>query len=201
MIILHGENTVQSRARLATSLQVARDQKKNVQRLEAKHLDIALLEMALGNENLFGEEKIVVIEELHSLPKSKRKDELIDFLAASNFPDILLWEKRQLTPTMLKKFPWARADEFKLTNALFKWLDAFQQKNSVSLLDDAIQSDCDFMCLTMLVRQIRLLIQAKTDGNIAGAPFMIAKLKKQASAFSLPQLLQLHHKLLEATKK
>jgi DNA polymerase III delta subunit len=49
----------------------------------------------------------------------------------------------------------------------------------------------------MLARQIRLLIQAKDGGAIAGPPFMVTKLKQQASGFSLAQLLTLHNQLVE----
>lgn len=202
MIILHGENTTQSRNRLVEILQEARAQHKNITRVDAKQLELRALEVLLGSENLFGETRLLIFDELHSLPKSKRKDELITMLGAATGQDIVLWEKRQLAPTMLKKFSGARAEEFKLTNALFKWLDSLSGDRQsapqmLKLLGQAILSDGDFMCFTMLIRQIRLLIIAKDGGKIAGAPFMIAKLKKQSSVFSIEQLLRLHHKLLE----
>jgi hypothetical protein len=104
---------------------------------------------------------------------------------------------------MLKKFPSARAEQFKLSSALFSWLDSIsggknsvQTKKMLDMFQKAWQSDGDFMCFSMFIRQIRLLIQAK-EGNFASmAPFMIGKLQKQSSTFSLPQLLTIHHKLL-----
>ena len=38
--------------------------------------------------------------------------------------DVILWEKRKLTAAMTKKFPQAKNIEFKLSNALFSWLDS-----------------------------------------------------------------------------
>lgn len=211
MLILHGENTVQSRNRLFQLTSDARKKGELVVHVEIKQLDFPTLEDAFGNQNLFGESKFVVIEELHSLIKSKRKDELITFVGnfAAQTNDgglqIVLWEKRALTPTMLKKFPGAKSEEFKITNSLFKWLDSIgvassaqnAKLTSLKLLRDALEKDGDFMCFTMFIRQIRLLIQVK-DGAVAGLPpFMIGKLKQQAGAFTMPQLLKMHGRLLE----
>jgi DNA polymerase III delta subunit len=210
MLILHGENTVQSRNHLFATISAAKSANRNVLQIDAKTLDLATLEQALGSESLFAEEKMIIISELHSLPKSKKKDELIEMIANSSTPgnesestEVILWEKRDLTPTMLKKFPAARSEQFKLSSALFNWLDNIsgqkesqQIKKMIDMLRKAVSSDGDFMCFSMLVRQIRLLIQVK-DGNVAGIPpFMIGKLKKQSSTFSAEQLLTIHHRLL-----
>jgi DNA polymerase III delta subunit len=194
MFILHGENTVQSREALFQLFQQAKEKGQRVHRVEVKNLELAQLQQIVGNQSLFGEQEVIVVEELHSLPKSKRKEELIDWIGREG-DEFILWEKRQLTPTMLKKFPGAQAREFKVSNVIFQWLESLPTRQ-MSLLQQAISSDGDFMCLTMLIRQIRFLIQAK-EGNLAGmAPFIAAKLKKQATAFSLEQLLKIHHRLL-----
>src|SRR5260221_389865 len=204
MLILHGENTVQSRNRLFQLTSDARKKGELVVHIETKLLDFPTLEEAFGNQNLFGESKLVVIEELHSLIKSKRKDELISYVgnfaatAEDSGLQIVLWEKRALTPTMLKKFPSAKSEEFKITNSLFKWLDSIgvtggnaaqngqnAKLTSLKLLRDALEKDGDFMCFTMFIRQIRLLIKVK-DGAVAGMPpFMIGKLKQQAGTFTM----------------
>src|SRR5258708_25872709 len=201
-LTLHGENTVQSRNRLFQLIAEANAKQQRVVRLEAKQLDLPNLEIAISGESLFGEEKIVVIEELHSLPTSKRKDELIKYLGSTHLNSLILWEKRDLTPTMLKKFPTAKQEQFKVTNVLFKWLDSLSGNSrnniqSLPLLHQALEKDGDFMCLTMLIRQIRLLISAKEDRVEGLPPFMVGKLKKQATSFSLEQLLKIHHQLLQ----
>lgn len=204
--VLHGENIVQSREELIKIIDEARPAKKDVLRIEAKELTLADLEQILGNENLFGTEQLVIIEGLHSLPKSKKKDELIGHLAKikpeSSTIKIVLWEKRELTPTMLKKIVPKKELSFKLTNQLFKWLDSLSpenktKKNQLNILQSAVIDNGEHMCFLMLIRQIRLLIQAKNGGNLKGAPFMIAKLKKQANFFDLEKLLELHKKLLK----
>ena len=214
MRILHGESIVQSRNSLVVLEATAKEASKQIQSINAKNLDLPILEQLLGSENLFAEPQLLVIEELHSLPKSKKKDALIEMLGnfanasdtssgnsggGAESTEVILWEKRELTPTMLKKFPGARADQFKLSSALFSWLDSFggnDKNRQMQLLEKALVSDGDFMCFSMLARQVRLLIQAK-DGNLVGAPFMISKLKSQCRAFSVEQLLQLHSQLLK----
>ncbi len=202
MLILHGENTVQSRNRLFQLITEARSRGVQVVHLDAKKLELPLLEETIGSDSLFGEEKLIVIEELHSLPKSSKKDQLLAFLHPG-FAHVLMWEKRDLTPTMLKKFQHSQHEQFKITNHLFKWLDAVDGQLPASrsaqlilLLRAAIESDGDFLCFTMLIRQVRMLLQAKENVFAGMAPFMIGKLKKQASTFSLDQLMRIHHQLL-----
>ncbi len=198
MLILHGENIVQSRNRLKQVIDAAREQNKTVERAVSKNLTEAELEELLVGNDLFGTEKLIIIEELHSLPTSNRKKALISMLANSVDQDIVLWEKRALTATMLNKFPGARAEEFKTSSSLFKWLDLLGTDNTqqkLKYLQEAISSDGEYFCFLMLLRQIRMLIQAKDSGKVAGAPFVVNKVKAQARNFSLEQLLQIHQRL------
>jgi len=198
--ILHGENTIKSREKLVSLLTDLQAKGIKIVRLEANKLNLPELEAALIQTDLFGATETVVIEELHSLLKSKRKDQLINLVAAAN-KDVILWEKRDLTKPMLAKFPNANIEMFKLSSALFSWLDLFHsetqiQKNLESL-HKAIEANTDHMCFVMLMRQVRLLIQIKEGIIPPGAPFMIKKIKKQANYFSLPTLLQIHEDLFK----
>ncbi len=201
MTILHGENTFASRQRLQELVDFARSNKTVITRLTAKQLSPADLELALGSNSLFAEEKVIVIEELHSLPRSKRKNELIEQIAATE-TEVILWEKRSLTKTMLKKFPKAQAQEFKVGKKLFAWLDSFgrDKKKTFKLLSESIEQEGEHFCFLMLIRQIRLLIQIKEGAVIRLAPFMKSKLSSQAKTFSLEQLLKLHTQLFEIDK-
>jgi len=198
--ILHGENTIKSREKLVSLLTDLQAKGIKIVRLEANKINLPELEAALIQTDLFGATETVVIEELHSLLKSKRKDQLINLVAAAN-KDVILWEKRDLTKPMLAKFPNANIEMFKLSSALFSWLDLFHsetqiQKNLESL-HKAIEANTDHMCFVMLMRQVRLLIQIKEGIIPPGAPFMIQKIKKQANYFSLPTLLQIHEDLFK----
>ncbi len=216
MLIIHGENTIKSRARLTGVLQAARDAQLDLKRLLGKELTLAVLEEAFAASSLFGTEKVIVIEELHSLPKSAKKDQLIQMVSAqvtellsegsgtitgTSIPKLVIWEKRQLTPTMLKKFGKAPAEEFKSSSVLFRWLDGFgtstDKSHQLQQLHQIYDQDGAEFLFAMLARQVRLLLSAKDDGQLKGAPFIIAKLQKQAAAFSQDKLLQLHTQLLQ----
>ncbi|MEN8252884.1 MAG: hypothetical protein ABFQ62_00690 [Patescibacteria group bacterium] len=219
MIIIHGDNIIQSRAKLLELITNAKDPSTslgmtNIVRLEAKKLELKNLELELNSTSLFGSEQLIIIEGLHSLPSSKRKKNLIQYLISDlacrqagiqYLENVILYESRQLTATMLKKFPSAKVFGFKTSNKLFKFLDILgqnnKQKQQLEMMKEVLKSDGDFMLLAMLIRQIRLLIQAKDGGQIKGPPFIVSKLKSQSSRFSLEKLLNIHKQLFELDLK
>ena len=205
MLVLHGENIVASRKKLAEYIDTARSEQTDVVRLEAKRTSLADLESVLGAHDLFGTKKLIVIEELHSLPRSKKKDSLIDLLSGELTHECILWEKRKLTKTMLRKFSSATISEHTTSNALFAWLDTLGTKTppekKIALLREAAEKDGEYLCFIMLIRQIRYLLLAKTGGVIKGPPFMVQKYKKQATHFSEEELLQLHSQLVLMDEK
>jgi DNA polymerase III delta subunit len=201
MIIIHGENIIASRQKLIEIIDLAKNQKQEIIRQESKTLDEARLEELLGSSDLFGTKKTIIIESLHSLQTSKKKKLLIKMCANSELHNLVLWEKRTLTKTMLKQFGTAENYEFKASKTLFAWLDLFGQKNTetkkLQLLHEAINKDGEYFCFIMLIRQFRLLIQAKTGEKIGGAPFMITKLNKQAALFTIEELLKTYKEILK----
>lgn len=198
--IIHGDNTVTSRKALVELLDSYREKRIDVEQFAAKSLGVSQLEESLGGQSLFGGEKVIVVEELHSQPDSAKRKALVKMLAEASV-DVIVWEKRVLTAVMLKKFGQAKVDTHKASNILFSWLDTLGKKNDIQhqleQLHEICAKESAQFCFSMICRQIRLLIAATDDGQLKGAPFIIAKLKKQSQLFSLPQLLQLHSKLLE----
>lgn len=205
LTILHGENVVASRNELVKLLSEAAEKGREVERLDAKSLSLGELEEKLVSQDLFGTERIVVIEGLHSLPRSKQKTQLIELVASANI-SLILWEKRDLTKTMLKKFPEAEVKNFKLSKALFAWLDTFSgspsmAKKQVKAFHQALEQEDPYLCLIMLARQIRMLIEAAETGQVSGPPWMAKKLVSQAKSFTLDQLLDIHSRLLTIDHK
>jgi hypothetical protein len=201
LTILHGENIIDSRDKLVEIITAAKNKNKSIERLDAKKINPGILESKLVKQDLFGTEITIVIEELHSLPRSKQKTLLVEMIARSEV-DVILWEKRKLTAAMTKKFPQAKNIEFKLSNALFSWLDSLSghkksKKQQLTAFHQALKTEDPHLCLIMLARQIRMLIQVKESGTMAGAPWMVQKIKKQSQSFSLQQLLNIHDQLLE----
>lgn len=200
MVIIHGENISKSRQKLTDLVTSYKAQNSDIIFIPGKSLTSSLLEEQLGGDSLFGTPRVLVIEELHSLPESAKKKHLIAQLAQTQ-TEVILWEKRLLTATMLKKFPKATVETFKASSVLFQWLDMLgtsnDKKRMLSDLHTIVKDESAHFCFTMIARQIRLLLSALDDGQLTGAPFIIAKLRKQAQRFKLPQLLALHKKLLE----
>lgn len=200
MIIIHGENTALSRKKLQELITQAKTNGTAITRLESKRLTPASLQEAIGGNSLFGEDKLIIVEELHSLPASKRKKELIEQISNSGFENLILYEKRKLTATMLKKVGSSDPYEFKISNTLWKFLDHIGGRDKtkvLKLLKESITQNDEFFVYTMIIRQIRMLITAKDGGVIKGAPFMITKLQSQARNLSLEQLLKVHKQLFE----
>lgn len=200
VLILHGDNPVVSRNRLVAVLNQAKTQEKDIVRLTAKGLTLEQLQQALRQESLFHTSSLVIIEELHSLPRSKQKDQLIETVAAAE-GEIVLWENKTLTPTQLKKFPKAKVELSKLSKSVFAWADALGTQlplpKQLHLLESALEQDEAELCFAMLIRQIRLLIQAKEKQLPPTLrPFQTSKLQSQVSYFSLLELRQLHKQLL-----
>ncbi|MBW7944067.1 hypothetical protein H3C70_01560 [Patescibacteria group bacterium] len=202
LVIFHGEHHTQSRAALTQAIAAAQQHGRQVAHLEVKNLEPSGLAVSLQTQSLFAEPRTIVLEELHSLPKSKRKDELIALIAQfaeQAETEIILWEKKQLTATELKKFPHAKVQAFIPTRSMFAWLNALSGQQTeatkakmVTLFQKAVESDGEQFCFAMLIRQVRLLMEAKEGNN----PTQF-KMAAQAQLFSWTQLFSLHKKLLE----
>lgn len=199
LTILHGDHHVNSRAELQKTIDEAIHANTQIERIETKSLETTTLELLLGTQDLFAQPKLYIIETLHSLPQSKRKKELIELIAkiGEGETQIILWEKKALTATQLKKFSTAKQQLFKLSSALFQWLDLFGSKGKTQFLklDEAVRNDGKEFCFLMLARQIRYLIATKSGNPLPGAPFMLQKLRKQATQFSLQQLFDIQERL------
>lgn len=198
--VIHGENQVASRKKLVDFIEQAKQEKKEVLSLSAEKLDRAKLEAAILSESLFGHDKLLIIEGLHSLPKSKKKDEFIELISSASI-ETILWEKKLLSKTDLKKLPTNLENyEFKITPKMWTFLDALSTnpKNKATMLKlfkESVESDSSEFVFLMIARQIRILIQIKENQAPKIAPFMLSKLSKQAKEFSLEKLLSLHHQL------
>lgn len=198
IIILHGDNPVKTRQKLQDYISKAKNNHIQIYRLEPSELKVNILEEKLGSTSLFNEKKLLVLENLFSLKAKKELAKLIDLIGQSQ-ENIILIENKKIRITTLKKIKDAKIEEFKLSSALFSFLDLLNPKldkaKLIAKLHEAIISDGDWLVFSMLAWKIRLLIQAK-EGNFAKmAPFMKSKLISQAKNFTLEQLIKFHHQL------
>lgn len=206
LTLLHGEHHIKSRAMLVELLSRARSDQKSITHIESKQLDQAVLTQALQSHSLFGEERVIVIEELHSLPKSKKRDALLELLRTVQDDreiELVLWEKKQLSATEVKAFPGAKVQAFAPTKTMFTWLGSISgnasaegKRNTLKLLQDTIKADGEYFCFSMLTRQVRLLMTAK-ESSVGANPRVVS----QAKTFTWKQLFALHHQLVLIDEK
>ncbi len=205
MIIIHGDNIIQSRKKLVEIIEENNEKGVLIERFNAKELDLPLLESKLQKTDLFGHSRMLIIEELHSLPKSKKLTSMIELLANSPV-EVCLWEKRELTATMLKKVSSAKIHLFKMANSLFTWLDSLSsaeksKSNQIILFRKSLIDNDEYLCLIMLVRQVRMMIKILDGSSIPGPSFLTNKVRAQANKFSIEQLLKVHQKLYQLDSK
>ena len=202
MIILHGEDANKSYGRLTGLTEELKSKNFEIVTRDAAEIDITILRQEVGSSGLFGSSKCFVIKNLISGTKSKNKDNLIDVLNQTTDHEIILWENKALTATILKKFPNAKNEVFTISPVIFKFLDSLRPLNTRNillawkkLLADGTEPEFAF---AMIVRQIKNLVQAKSDVSfIKLAPYPASLINHQASYFTLDHLLDLYKRLYD----
>lgn len=185
--IFHGDNYVLSRQALNQSLT------QTPERFAAKGLTEETLTQALESNPMFKDDKIFVIENLLTSPRSQLKEKLIKIILNNDGQNIFLWEKKALSPTLKKQFAKTTVKEFKLPASLFNFLDDLTLTN----FHQALMNNPAELIFYLLHRRISQLIQALDDpDSLKGAPWQISKLKIQAKKYNLNQLINFHQKLL-----
>ncbi len=204
MVILHGENIVASRK--ALEQEVATFKKKGADEiiaLDGGKLELTELKQALESTSLLGKNRLVIIENLLSSTKGKRKEEMLDYLKQENRDKpLILWESKEIGKLGLKKLTSkAKINLFKIPPLIFKFLDSLSSQNkkeTLKLLHQCLRTDSPEIVFYMICRQMRLLIIARDLGEkgLPLAPWQQAKFLNQAQKFSLDQLLKIHQRLL-----
>ncbi|MBU1085285.1 MAG: hypothetical protein ABIJ43_03205 [Candidatus Beckwithbacteria bacterium] len=196
IIIFHGDNFVLSRKVFNEQIKAFKGEKT---RLTAKEIDETILTQSLESNSLFGDPRLVIIEGLLTLPRSKNKDALINIVLKNQDSEVILWEKKSITPAVKKKFTKASIKEFKLPASVFKVLDSLKPGSgeiTLKLLHDCYKKDAPELVFYMLHRRISQLIQGQEGNNLKGAPWQVSNLKAQAKNFKLENLLKLHQDLI-----
>lgn len=206
MIILHGEDTTTSYRKLSELIEKYKNRGIEVIIKDAGELDPTGLRQLTQTTDLFGSTRCLVIKNLLGGVKAKQKELFIKILSAVDDMDVILLENKKISETQLKSFPKAVVETFTINPVIFKFLDILRPGNTRvillswnKLLDLGHEPEYVF---AMLVRQIRLLIQAKSGASYLKIPPFPKKLViSQAEHFTLNQLLDLHHDLYEMDKR
>ncbi len=194
---LHGENIVESR----NELQNIRTQHKGeIINLNGKNVALTELKQALESMSLFGQDRLVIIENLISRQSKTQLKEVIDYITSEKTSvNIVIWEGKEVGKILLRKFTSWDIQLFKIPKVLFTFLDSITPGNAqrmLELLINSRKSNEDMFIFLMIVRQIRLLLLAKDRGLTGMPPWIAGKISRQSSSFSKEQLINLYKKLL-----
>ena len=198
MIIIHGDDQVESRQFLSEQLRQAKAKDREIVRFDGKSTSFEQLQQALEAKLLLGKEKLVVTENLlvNLPPKS-----IIDYLVKTQPKNLIIWESKEISLSRINRLR-VKARLFKLPPIIFKFLDSFlpgNNRRSLKLLRQAVGQLSAESVFYMLARQVRYLIiahQLGKKGLTRLHPFQQQKIASQAKKFKLGQLLTLHRKLL-----
>ena len=208
--LLHGLNHLASRNYLNLLISQAKLKNQEIIRLDGEEVGLGDLKQVMDAGSLFGQDRLVIVENFFSRQQSKEKLAILKYLLKRDKPfketipkQIIFWEKKQISASILKKLSkeW-QIKLFKIPAIIFKFLDSLRPNNSkvlLSLLQQSIKADSANFVFYMLARQVRFLILTKDLGK-AGLPlpsWQQAKFLKQVENFTLKQLIIIYKKLLE----
>lgn len=201
--VLHGENIVQSRRELSEQIEKAKKNFLEIVSFEGKQISLNDLILALEGKSLFKDERLIIIENLFSLPKSKDKEKIIETLKQNPEKNVLIWEGKELSKEIISKYsPELTFQLFKLPSVIFKFLDSLKpgiKKDNLENFHLCLQQEDPEMIFAMIIRQIRLLILVKEGEKFLSglASWQKRKLISQGKLFDLKLLANLYQKLLE----
>lgn len=206
MKIIHGDNQIESREYLNKYKEQARLKGVEVVTLLAKKADLSEVIQAVESGGLFGDLRLVVIEELFSGLTSSSKKAVIEYLKKESPEMVVIWEPKPVDGRKLKGVK-AEIKEFKVNSKIFKFLESVApggQRAFMPLWEELSSNEPAELIFFMLLRQTRQLISILSDPtSFRGPSWLTGKLKKQADAFGMEGLLRFHaemYRLEEETK-
>lgn len=198
--VFHGDDLRSSRLLLSQAVTRERAEGREIRVLAGDKILAKDLSEALGTENLFAPETII-IENLLGRLRSKEKDLCLTLISSyRGKKNILLWEKKSVTKLALAKLGKnAKVTESKAPQLLFTFLDSFapgNAKQALKLLHRLAASTEDILIFTLLARRIGDLLIASSGSQPAFVTWQLAKLKSQAKLWGEASLILLHDRLL-----
>jgi DNA polymerase III delta subunit len=191
MIIIHGENTTESRKKLHELL----TGKKNIKRFEGKSLKPDAIPLLFESTELFSEEKTIVIENCKGLPKLSL--ELLSKIPPSPETTLIFWQDGNYDARNIKKFPKSQVLVYPLPKYYFSYLDNLAPGKATylhSLYESLLDSFVPEQLFFSTVKRVRHLLVLKSGidnqyGEIQKmTDWQKNKLLAQARTWTLPQL-------------
>jgi DNA polymerase III delta subunit len=206
LTLLHGDNPVASRQVLHEFIETSKTRGfKDIISINGKKTSLEAIIEACEAGSLFGSDRLIVIETLHSHPSKKNLSEIVNYLSSVHCPlsTIILWESKSLTAIQLKKLSNFTPYIFKTSKNTFKFLESLvpnRESQFLPLFHQACTEDTPEFIFLMLARQLRLLLEC-SESNFKFPPWQIGKLKAQARQYRLTQLLKLHDQIYDLDRR
>ena len=180
MIIIHGSHQTKAQEKLTQLMAQAKTSNLEINRIDSKGLSPAIFSQALTPSSLFSDSRLVIINNLLSLPQSNNKKKLLDILKKTTVKDLILFEGKDTHPATIKSLSPTQVFQFKESPLIYKFTDSLhpgKPKLALSILEEIINNREPLeMLFFMLARHVRQLIQVKTPGSLKLAPWMLGKL-------------------------
>lgn len=200
IFVYSGEDIISSRKAFLDHLESLKLRNLEEMRINGKDISDEALENILGSQTLFGEKRVLSVENFLTGQKTKEKEKILEKILSFKDATVIFWENKDFSRNEQLKFSQCFIfKNFKLPSSLFVFLESLSPKNiqeNLLRFRNAIAAvDPNFIFL-MMVRQIRLLILSKNiNTKLTLPPWQISKLKKQANLFELENLIEIYKKL------
>lgn len=202
LTILHGDNIVSSRNELTRLKEAA--QGKDVRDIDGKDIPESDLRQAVESLSLFGNTVCIVLENVFS-PLGKKEKQMKLFAGilseAAVTVDIILWESKELSKTVLGYLDRAKIQLYKTPPIIFEFLDSLGSQNTKEILTvfgTTVETVPVELVLYMTETRVRQLIQIK-DGITPEktSSWQAMRLTNQGKSFTMDKLLAMHNRLIE----
>ena len=200
--IIHGDDVVSSRNFFLAQ------KKSNEPILNGENLTFTQLVQSLEGGSLFGEEKVLLIENFFLKNSDAEIRTIANYVEKHTAFQFLFWEGKKLLQKHRSCFKDPVIKQFLLPTVLFTFLQSVRpnNKNSVLLLHKTIATTAVELVFSLLIRQFRLLL-AVMDGSTNTieevkrlASWQLASLTRQANLFSVEELKTAYQKLFTIEK-
>lgn len=199
-VILHGAN---QSALFAYEQELAGQIPANQQKIHFNAFKQSLEELVdiLGSQSMFQSNRWWRITNLEKNRSPKQRQEIVGLLADSE-DGVLVVIPAEITPAQKRLFDpkiW-QIKEFKLPKVFFQFAEAIKTKplqQTHRLLKESLEQKNEWELHSLLARQFRLLLAAKTGAPVLAPPFAKSQLSRQARLFTESELISSLHKLFD----
>ena len=201
--LLHGDDTTKSRNELQRLRGLAVG--KELRELDGKTVTEDILLQSLSSSSLFGDDLVVIIENLFSsqAKKIKRVEALAKLIVSeSQGVEIILWEEKEVGKTALTHLgPKITVRIFSLPVIIFQFLDSVRPrtvKTMLPLYRQVVEHEAPELVHALLLKRFRQILELKSGITPPGMQsWQISRLTNQAQSFTIDQSQEAYKKILQ----